>query len=416
MSSRRNRRLLNEVSYYPDYMSFSLSEMEELLNSFVDIFKSIWSSIKLAWATIELNLKVVIGTWTKNKKMVADAFSDFQTSRQKYDKEMSDNLYYFKKYYLESRVDTLGGFGPGVLALAANPALFLAGRTAGATVARGEGEAAAFDTDKGFRSTFFALSPDSGRGDADSSGTGSGKAPPKTGRTKTTKNRVITPRLRRALDFFMYDASLISEAVEVPQPQNKQVEEMQKMQEIAASYVKTETENSKKILSKISNINAAMKELLDAKTFEELVQVMRRIDQSGIKMSTQGIQTASKNIRAEFQKQQKEDPEKFKQAVELMQQRSPGIKGPDLVESAMKFVFGVSKTKMQQQLIAQQEELQGTARRLMNLPIDTKTKAKLQTSEIGKQYLAMLDDFERKLEDGERETSAAKKSLKNEIT
>lgn len=393
MHELRNQKLLNEVYYYPDYMSFSLSDMKELLDSFVNIFKSIWSSIKLAWATIELNLKVVVGTWTKNKQMINDAFSNFQTKRQKYDKEMSENLEYFKKYYLDSRLDTLGGFGPGVLALAANPALFLAGKVSTSTIQRGTGEADPYSTGVGTTTAVTGTT-----------------AKPK------TKSSAASPRLNRALEFFGYNASLLAEQVAPITFTDTQEKEIQKMKVIAADYVKSETENSKILLSKISNVNAAIKELLDAKTFEELVLVMRKIDQTGIKMSTQGIQTASKNIRAEFEKQMTEDPEKFKEAVKLMQQRAPGIKDSDPIESAMKFVFGISKTKLQQQLIVNQEELQSSARGAMNLPLDSSVRATLQQSEIGKQYLMMVDDFERKLIDGERETQAAKKSLKSAIT
>ncbi len=395
MHELRNQKLLNEVYYYPDYMSFTLSDMKELLDSFVNIFKSIWSSIKLAWATIELNLKVVVGTWTKNKQMINDAFGDFQTKRRKYDKEMSENLEYFKKYYLESRLDTLGGFGPGVLALAANPALFLAGKVSTSTIQRGTGEADPYNTGAGTSAEVAAA------------GT--------TGKPKT-KPSAASPRLNRALQFFGYNASLLAESTAPITFTDTQEKEIQKMKVIAADYVKSETENSKILLSKISNVNAAIKELLDAKTFEELVLVMRKIDQTGIKMSTQGIQTASKNIRAEFEKQMTEDPEKFKEAVKLMQQRAPGIKESDPIESAMKFVFGISKTKLQQQLIVNQEELQSSARGAMNLPLDSNVRATLQQSEIGKQYLMMVDDFERKLIDGERETQAAKKSLKSAIT
>lgn len=391
-----DRKLIRETSY-PSYMTFSFEEMRELVDSFMSIISSIKQSLKLAWSTIELNLKVIQGSWTNNKKMIDEAYNKFQEDRRKYDEKMEENLKYFKKYYVDSRLDTLGGFGPPILAFAANPMLFVAGRQSTSTITRATGSP--YDVTKPWSSAFKPSKKDP------EASSGSEK-------TKPPRPSSVTPNVQRALAFFEFEGSRLAEAAESPAVPAEQVKEAQKLQMLAAEYVKSETRNSSQLLEKLSNLNAAMKDLLNAKTFEELVQVMKKIEQTGIKMSTQGIQTASKNIRNDFEKQSKSDPEKFKAAVELMRKKSPDIGDQDPVESAMKFIFGISKTKMQRQLIKSQEELIAAARNALNLPISPDVRTQLQQSDIGKQYLLMVDDFDRKIVSGEREVASAKKSLK----
>ena len=86
------RSLLTEVSRYPDYLRFSTEEMKKIFDMFWSVVKSVWQSIKLLTATLELNLKVVLGTWTGNRKMIDDAFGKFQEKRQDYDTKMRENL------------------------------------------------------------------------------------------------------------------------------------------------------------------------------------------------------------------------------------------------------------------------------------------------------------------------------------
>ena len=53
-----DKKLLKESSY-PSYMVFSIDEMEDIFKSFANIFKSVWSSIKLLSNTLLLNLKLI---------------------------------------------------------------------------------------------------------------------------------------------------------------------------------------------------------------------------------------------------------------------------------------------------------------------------------------------------------------------
>ena len=73
-----------------------------------------------------LNLKLITYNVTLDKKRIEAAKKDFESSRATYDEETKKNLEYFRKYYSDSRVDTLWGTGPGILAFIANPFLFIA--------------------------------------------------------------------------------------------------------------------------------------------------------------------------------------------------------------------------------------------------------------------------------------------------
>lgn len=369
-------------------MKFSADEMGGILESFTNIFRSIWQSIKLAWATIELNLKVIKGTWKNSRADIEAAYGDFEAARKKYDTAMSDNLKYFKSSFLESRLDTLGGFGPQILAFASNPLLFATGYRSAKTIAGTPG-----------------LDDPAERKVASSA--------PKA----TTPKVSVSPRLKRALEFFQYDASRsLSEAAETQSMSPAQANEMKALQRLAAGYVEQESKNAAQLLGKISGLSMALKQLLDAKTFEELTRAMSSVDKAGFKMSSNGIVTATKNIRAEFKKQLDEDPEKFRKAVADMIKRSPGIKDSDPVESAMKFTFGIAKANMQQQLIKLQQELLTSSRAAMKLPVDAGTREKLSQTDVGKKYLTMIDNFERSVLGEESSVAAAKRSLKNAAT
>lgn len=413
--SGKEPRLLAEVSYYPDYMRFTIDELQSLFESFANIFKSIWESFKLLTATIKLNLKVVMGSWTGNKAMIDEAFNDFTISRRKYDENMAENLEYFKKYFIDSRIDNLGGFGPKVLAFAANPLLFIGTGTTTATIGRGSGTLQPYDVKNPIKSTFGVKPKPKLKlyyGDETSL-----NAEPTTSTSTATTTAAtsvrISPRLDGALRFFDYKASRLSESTQVVSVTPEQQREITKLNAIAKSYVESERKNADELLGKISGFAKSLKEMLSAKNFDELTQAMKTAERGGMKLMTTGIQSAGKNIRAEFERQQEENPKVFKEAVKMMKQRAPDVKGKDDIETAMNFIFGVSKTRMQQQLIAVQEELLASARKTMNIPVDSDTREKLEKTEIGLEYLQIVDNFEESLVSGEREVETAKKSLKD---
>jgi hypothetical protein len=402
-------------------MTFSLDELQSIFDSFVNIFKSIWQSVKLLTATLKLNLKVLAGTIVGNRKMVDDAFAEYTASRQDYDREMADNLQYFKKYYMESRLDTLGGFGPKVLAFAANPFLFAGTQVSSATVRRGGSTLSGgstslepYSTEQGPLEMLFGKSRGYSGGEPSP-----GSTPPTTGRgaaAATTAAATRIPpsdRVKRALDFFEYDASLSEAAQPIARLPDVAVEEARALNAVARNFVSSERKRGDELLSRVSNIVSSLREITNAKNFDELIKAMQDAERRGIKLSTSGIQTANKKIRDELEKQKKEDPDKFKQAVDMMRKKSSDIKEDDDVEAAMLFMFGVSKSNIQQQLIKMQDEFLTQIRSTMNLPIKNEDRELLQQSEIGKEYLKFVSDFERELTTGEKEAESLKKGFKS---
>lgn len=395
-------RLLSEVSYYPDYMRFSSDELSELFDMFWNVIKSIWQSIKLLTATLELNLKVVFGTWTNNRAMVKKAFDEFQTKRNDYDKETAKNLKYFKEYYVDA------GPGPKLLAFIANPLVFAGAKIASVEVGRGEGKYEPYDVRKPIRSTFGISS-----GGDDDEDRASGQRTRTTSRSRST-SVAISPRVQRALDFFEYNASL-REAAEIPQPAQlpkPMQDEMFKLQSIAKDYVKSERTHADELLKKIAGISSSLKKLADARDFNEMINALRDAEQVGLKVSVNEVMKANKSIREEFEKQQKENPDEFNKSVELMRKKSKDITDGDPIEAAMKFVFGMSKSKVQQQLINTQEEVMSSAKLAMNLPIDQATKDSLKQTETGREYLEIIDDFDKALQTGETSVKQLKSDLK----
>lgn len=399
-------RLLSEVSYYPDYMRFSSDELSELFDMFWNVIKSIWQSIKLLTATLELNLKVVFGTWTNNRAMVKRAFDEFQTKRNDYDKETAKNLKYFKEYYVDA------GPGPKLLAFIANPLVFAGAKIASVEVGRGEGKYEPYDVRTPIRSTFGISS-----GIDDDEDRALGRRARATSRSRSA-SVAISSRVQRALDFFEYNASL-REAAEIPQPAQlpkPMQDEMFKLQSIAKDYVKSERSHADELLKKIAGISSSLKKLADARDFDEMINALRDAEQVGLKVSVNEVMKANKSIREEFEKQQKENPDEFNKSVELMRKKSKDITDEDPIEAAMKFVFGMSKSKVQQQLINTQEEVMSSSKLAMNLPIDQVTKDSLNQTETGREYLKIIDDFDKALQTGETSVKQLKSDLKTQRT
>ena len=374
-------------STMPSYMTLSLDEMSSIFESFLNIFKTIWSSVKLLTSTLVLNMKVVAGSITNDRKAIQEAFADFEVDRREYDREMVDNLKYFKKYYVESRFDTLGGYGPKILAFAANPLLFATSEVSAATISRG------------------ALY------------SGPEIAGP-TSPTRVTPGAVkITPRLRAALDFFEYDASRLSEAATPQLKLPKQaIEEMRELQSIARNFIDDERLRANEMLKMLAGRMSSIKKVVESKTFDELLAAMKDAERNGIKMFGADVKKSRDKIQDEFEKQLKQDPKKFKEAVKLMRQKAPEITDTDDLEVAMKFIFGVTKSSVQKQLMSSYDKFLQEAKASMKLPIDNETQEQLRSSEMGKEYLTMLKNFESDLETGKKQAEQVKKNFKSSIS
>jgi hypothetical protein len=371
-----NRKLLQEG--YPSYMVFSIDEMENIFESFANIFKSVWSSIKLLSNTLLLNLKLITYNVTLDKQKIAQAKADFSASRDTYNAETEKNLKYFRKYYSESRTDTLWGTGPGMLAFLANPFAFIA-----------TSHASEKDSPTNF------------------------PTPPAPKDSTSAKQRsVISDKVKRAMIAFGFSVSeqrqpageSLTEQVQSKQQPNKAVTlEANKLQDLAKRYIATETEHAKILSSQISDRAAVIKKIVDASTFDEMISAAAAGEKIKMGLSSSAFKAASTKINEDLVRQNKEDPKTFKKAIADMREKAPEITEKDDVKAMSQFLFGVSKSRIQKQVAASYKGFLDEAKSAMNLPIDPQVVKQLEKDSIGKQYLMMLQSFERSLEMGQQE-------------
>ena len=372
-------------------MTLSIEDMTSIVESFANVFKSILSSVKLLTSTLMLNLKVISASFRKDKEGIKAAYASFETKREKIRGEMDDNLKYFKKFYQDDGVDSLGGFGPKVLVFAASPLLF------------------------------FTLKSTDKYSEADKKK----KAAKELADLKNPKEKDpkgATQRVKIALDFFEFGKENISENVVLPQASispnvpnvpKQAIEEAKKLSEIASSYVENERENADKILKNLSGRLAAIKKIIDAKDFESLVSAIDEANRLGMKISNAGMKQAYDKISKELQLQSTNDPEAFKKAVDEMRKKSTELKSLNDLDAANKFVFGLTKSNFQVNLMRSYDDLLLAAKQSMQLPIDDETKENLSKTDIGKKYLSIINNFEVSLETGKKEAETIKKSFKD---
>lgn len=367
-------------------MTLSIEDMTNIVESFANVFKSIWSSLKLLTSTLTLNLKVISASLRRNKEDIKAAYASFETERGKIRDEMDDNLKYFKKFYQDDGVDSLGGFGPKILVFAASPLLFVNLKS----------------TDK------YSATSKNKKSTEELADLKDPKSP------KDTKG--ATPRVKIALDFFEFGKENISENVTLPQTSSvpkQAVEEARKLSEIASLYVENEKKNADKILENLSDRLAAIKKIIEAKDPESLVSAIDEANRLGMKVSNAGMKQAYDKISKELQLQSTNDPETFKKAVDEMRKKSAELKSLNDLDAANKFVFGLTKSNFQVSLMRSYDDLLLAAKQSMQLPIDDETKENLSKTDIGKKYLSVINNFEISLETGKKEAETIKKSFKD---
>lgn len=380
---KKDNLLLERLGTVPSYMTLSIEDMTNIVESFANVFKSIWSSLKLLTSTLTLNLKVISASLRRNKEDTKAAYASFETERGKIRDEMDDNLKYFKKFYQDDGVDSLGGFGPKILVFAASPLLFVNLKSTDEYSATAKNKKSAEERD--------ALND-----------------------PKNTKG--ATPRVKMALDFFEFGKENISENVTLPQASSvpkQAVEEARKLSEIASSYVENEKKNADKILENLSDRLAAIKKIIEAKDPESLVSAIDEANRLGMKVSNAGMKQAYDKISKELQLQSTNDPETFKKAVDEMRKKSAELKSLNDLDAANKFVFGLTKSNFQVSLMRSYDDLLLAAKQSMQLPIDDETKENLSKTDIGKKYLSVINNFEISLETGKKEAETIKKSFKD---
>lgn len=371
-------------------MTLSIEDMTSVVESFANVFKSILSSVKLLTSTLTLNLKVISASFRKDKEDIKAAYASFETKREKIRVEMDSNLKYFKKFYQDDGVDSLGGFGPKVLVFAASPLLF-----------------------------FNLKSTDKRTNDEDEYEKKAAKKLEAQKNLKKKDLKSVTQRVKIALDFFEFGKENISENVALPQTSispnvpKQAVEEARKLSEIASSYVENERENADKILENLSGRLASIKKIIDAKDFESLVPAIDEANRLGMKISNVGMKQAYDKISKELQLQSTNDPKAFKKAVDEMRKKSTELKSLNDLDAANKFVFGLTKSNFQVNLMRSYDDLLLAAKQSMQLPIDNETKENLSKTDIGKKYLSIINNFEVSLETGKKESETIKKSFKD---
>ena len=379
MPSEKSSLLTERMGSIPSYMTISADDLKGLFSSFWNIFKSVWSSMKLLDSTLMLNLRVISASWRGDKEAVAEAFTIFKKSRKKYDEETYENLEYFRKAYSDPTLDNLGGFGPKVLAFAANPLLFVAA-----------------ERSNNIRSSSARDSDDSSSQSA-----------------KRSTKKTTSPRLDVALKFFGYKASALDEAVQpgaqpIAEPSQSDIQNAKKLQGAAVEFVKQEAQHAQEILKTVGGRPAAIKKIAESKNFDELIAALGSAKSSGMKVSDTGIKKAQSDMEQGLLKQQKEKPDEFQQAVEKMRKQAPEIKEADDLKAMTQFTFGIMKSQIQQQLVGSYNDILKTSQEAMNLPLDVETERNLQKTETGKSYLEILRNFENQLETGAAEVRKLK--------
>jgi hypothetical protein len=380
-----SRRILTErMGSIPASMQMSQEMQKKLVDSFGNIFKSIWSSAKLLGRNLLFNAQVVIGAMDGDQEKVNKAFKDFAAARKQFAKESDENLKYYREAFYETTTDAEGNsikqmrLGPKLLVGIGSPLLL---------------PAMAYQPGRGFD--------------------GKVDDPIRVGDPKNTNVKptsVASDRLERALKFFEFGKKSGLNEQKAPGGQVVPVEAQQekaKLQQIAQSFVNGEKARGQQLLDMILGRIAFFKKVVDAKSVEEFEAAASSAQAQGVKMSTRGIIDAKTKIEQEAKKLMTEKPEEFKTMIANARSQFPDIDQKDDLKALSELSFRMSKSDIQQQLSSSFENLINSAKKTMYLPLDEQMKVELSKFPTGQQYLAFLTSFEQQLETGEKQLQAA---------
>lgn len=373
-------KLINE-SGYPSYMTITRQEMEPILDSFWNIFKSIKESVKLLWSTFKLNLNVLDATFRNNSVVLQKSFDQFKEERAEYNKEMKENLKYFAKAY--GSAGTLEGVGSRVLVAAFNPLMFF-----------GFGRMSDIASGKGSKGP-----------DAPGASPGSSK---NSDDQKKSKGKNATDRVKNLLKFFGY--SSLNEAAQKNDQQAPAVDQnaINKLNTLVQNYVANEKKNMEKVLGIAGGYISLIKKISDAKNFDELVASYSSAEVSGIKISSAEIKKMSDSIKVSIQKQSKDDPKKFAETIAKLRKERPELKSQDDVTAAMSVAFSVVKSDSQKRFTDLYNKSVANAQKTIDPNLDQESLKVLSASQKGKEYLNMIADFNNKLRSGQSQMSNLK--------
>lgn len=366
-------KLINENGL-PSYMRITRQEMEPILDSFWNIFKSIKESVKLLWSTLELNIKVLDATFRNDSVALQKSFDEFNKERADYNKEMKENLKYFAKAY--GKADTLEGVGSRVLVAAFNPLMFFG----------------------------FGRMSDIAAGD----NKGETDAPKDPGDSKDTKGKNATDRVKNLLKFFGY--SSLNEAAQKNDQQAPVVDQnvINKLNTLAQNYVANEKKNMDQVLKISGNYILVTKKISNAKNFDELIASFSDANKLGIKISSSEIKKISDDIKLNLEKQRKDDPKKFAETIAKLRKEYPQLKNQDDITAALSVTFSIVKSKFQKKFIELYNQSVVDAKKTINPNLDEKSFNILLASPEGKEYVNLLNDFNNKLRSGQSQMSNLK--------
>jgi len=137
-----------------------------------------------------------------------------------------------------------------------------------------------------------------------------------------------------------------------------------------------------------------------------MIEAAEAAEKIKMDFSPQSFRTAYQNISDSLEKEKKDKPEQLKKAMEDIRLKFPDITEKDDIKAMTNFVFGIAKANIQAKATQSYNDLINKAKSAMFIPVDEETKEQLLTSDEGKKYLAMLDEFEKNLESGQKEMSA----------
>lgn len=370
----KNKKLLTE-SYYPSYMTMTQEEAGEIIESFINIFKSVWSSVKLLFNTLKLNINVVAASWAGNDTWLKNSYAEFESERANYAKEMQGNLKYFYKAIGNGENRTLEQSATRLFLMAANPLAYAS-----------------------FASS--PLAPQGGTHGSDSS----------------KKQNEMSDRLKRALVMFgiiqnesLNSRDILFEAAKAPQVIPPA--EVEKYQKIAKQYIEQEKKKMETVTNKMADDISTLKGLAEAKNFEDLKKAIKDAQKKGIKLVDNGIDNVENKLKLGIQNYEKTNQQDFKDKVAQIKKEHPDLAKMNDQDAMITYVFGVIKSQIQQNLIKLYNSTVKNSKSMIipNLS-PAETKALSETS-VGQEYLRMLQEFSNNIDNGNKSIKKKKEDL-----
>jgi hypothetical protein len=367
----KNKKLLTE-SYYPSYMTMTQEEASEIIESFINIFKSVWSSVKLLFNTLKLNINVVAASWAGNDTWLKNSYAEFEAERANYAKEMQGNLKYFYKAIGNGKDNTLEQSATRLFLMAANPLAYAS----------------------------FASSPLAPSSSGDSS----------------KKPSEMSDRLKRALVMFgiiqnesINSRDILFEAAKAPQVIPPA--EVEKYQKIAKQYIEQEKKKMETVTNKMADDISTLKGLAEAKNFEELKNAIKDAQKKGIKLVDNGLDNVENKLKLGIQNYEKTNQQDFKDKVAQIKKEHPDLAKMNDQDAMTTYVFGVIKSQLQQNLIKLYNATVKNSKSIIvpNLsPAETKA---LSETPVGQEYLRMLQEFSDNIDNGNKSIKKKKEDL-----